>query len=431
MRIHLTHALGEQTFELAPRSVDDPIVIGRSSEADLQVPSIDISVRHAVLFVHQDRWVLQNDVSSSGTRINGRPVHGPVVLKTGDVITFGTGLQTARMDIVSIDSYPVSVAPAIPVESDIGSLQTVSPTTRFSNHRRNRRSSTPSVLIPVVGAILIGAGCVGLLWAYLAYTRKLSAQDEQLRQNQKSSQAPALVRSVENPRQTIFMSGHEPTSISRDPQPTPSEPLSVRSPQSNPPGSVPDSRTEPNTDGSDSPVPGTTPEPVNSPATSDDPSWQRLLEARDALPPAQALYHYLQYRQLYNPDESKRQRLDTFQNEAIDLLWWQRVNDLVHQQNQIQTQIEELKQEKSKLPRDATPERRQQFDKQVRHLESLFNSNQLILRNEMKFDGNRPVDWSDEAHLNELRNQRDVDAYRRWTQRVINRVQSTRGTSAW
>jgi hypothetical protein len=143
------------------------------------------------------------------------------------------------------------------------------------------------------------------------------------------------------------------------------------------------------------------------------------------------LYHYLQYRQLYNPDESKRQRLDIFQNEAVDLLWWQRINDLVHQQNQIQTQIEELKQEKSKLPRDATPERRQQFDKQVRHLESLFNSNQLILRNEMKFDGNRPVDWSDEAQLNELRNHRDVDAYRRWTQRVISRVQSTRGASAW
>lgn len=62
MRVRLIHALGQQEFELSPRSVEEPIVVGRSSRVDLQIPSIDVSPVHAVLFVHEGAWIALTEV---------------------------------------------------------------------------------------------------------------------------------------------------------------------------------------------------------------------------------------------------------------------------------------------------------------------------------------------------------------------------------
>lgn len=428
MRVDLTHPLGRQTFELSPTTIEDPIVIGRSSQADIQVPSIQVSLQHAVLFVHQDHWVVQD--SGSGTFVNGQRINEPVILKTGDVITFETGSQAARLSIVSVDSCAIPAKPPIAAEPDIVSWQTSSPVTPLPARLRKRNRSSPTLWFSIFGFLLIAVSCVAVIIAYL-HTRKTSVQSNPTPPQQNLS-GVSVVKNSESTRQTIFMYGGELAKSPSDPKNgSPVQPASVDRSPSNQPGPTQNPPADPETDRPDSSVRETDIEQTITSAEPDDLQWQKLLEARDTLPPSQALYQYLQYRKLHAPDDIKRQKLDDFQNEAIDLLWWQRINDLVHQQNQIQTQIEELKQDKSKLPRDATPERRQQFDKQIRHLESLYNSNLLILRNEMKFEGNQPFDWSDESHMRELRNRRDVDAYQRWTQRVLSRVQSTRGASAW
>jgi hypothetical protein len=167
-----------------------------------------------------------------------------------------------------------------------------------------------------------------------------------------------------------------------------------------------------------------------APEASDDPAWQAVLEARDALPTPVALFQYTRYRAEY-PGSTKLKELDQMQAEAIDLLWWQRVNQLFEQQTQITDNIASLKKEKSELPADATKDRREQFDKQIKNLESSRETNRLLLEKEMGYTLKTPVDMGDDAQLQVLRKARDTDAFERWTQRVLARVRTSRGASAW
>ena len=43
LQIRLRHALGERVVEVRPRSVELPLVIGRSKESDLQIPSVTVA----------------------------------------------------------------------------------------------------------------------------------------------------------------------------------------------------------------------------------------------------------------------------------------------------------------------------------------------------------------------------------------------------
>ena len=55
LQVRLRHTLGERLLELPDRPVDEPVVVGRSSAADVQVPSVTVSQRHCVLVVHEGR----------------------------------------------------------------------------------------------------------------------------------------------------------------------------------------------------------------------------------------------------------------------------------------------------------------------------------------------------------------------------------------
>ncbi len=64
-------------------------VIGRSSEADLQIADKTISKKHCQLEVHnKDKMTLKDLASSNGTRLNERYVSA-VIVRTGDVIQIG------------------------------------------------------------------------------------------------------------------------------------------------------------------------------------------------------------------------------------------------------------------------------------------------------------------------------------------------------
>ncbi len=61
-------------------------IIGRGSEADIQLPTPSASRRHASLQASQPEWLLNDLNSKNGTFLNGKRVTNPQRLKTGDVI---------------------------------------------------------------------------------------------------------------------------------------------------------------------------------------------------------------------------------------------------------------------------------------------------------------------------------------------------------
>ncbi len=63
--------------------------IGRDPDSDIVFDDTFISANHATLSWNGKGWVLQDNGSTNGTRLNGKEVHRTVPLKVGDVVEFG------------------------------------------------------------------------------------------------------------------------------------------------------------------------------------------------------------------------------------------------------------------------------------------------------------------------------------------------------
>src|SRR5687768_11090918 len=109
LQVRLAHSLGERLIELEERDLDRPIVVGRSSTAEVQIPSTTVAKRHCVLFVHEGRWAVQDAASPTGTYLNGKPVKEPAPIRSGDVITIGAEPGAPSL---TIDPYGASTGVA-------------------------------------------------------------------------------------------------------------------------------------------------------------------------------------------------------------------------------------------------------------------------------------------------------------------------------
>ena len=99
LQVRLRHPLGERYMELPARGVDEPVVVGRSSGCDVQVPSVTVAQRHCVLFVHEGRWAVQDGGSGAGTYLNGARIEGASFLNVGDVLSLGPDGNAATIEV--------------------------------------------------------------------------------------------------------------------------------------------------------------------------------------------------------------------------------------------------------------------------------------------------------------------------------------------
>lgn len=118
-------------------------LVGREQDCQLR-PNSDLVSRHHCVFSIDDYAIRLRDLgSTNGTRVNGKPLHGEVILKAGDLIGIGklelelvlrqqadaptqesprlvTGLSSGELEIISsmgtVEIAPVS--PAMPVTSE-------------------------------------------------------------------------------------------------------------------------------------------------------------------------------------------------------------------------------------------------------------------------------------------------------------------------
>lgn len=95
------------------------VLIGRAPECQLRPLSDEVSHRHAELRIISGKAMIADLGSANGTRVNGRPLMGPALLRTGDRIEIGQLSLTAVLD----ERRP-SRRPKRPAEEEIASWLT-------------------------------------------------------------------------------------------------------------------------------------------------------------------------------------------------------------------------------------------------------------------------------------------------------------------
>ncbi|BBC28867.1 uncharacterized protein SGFS_001580 [Streptomyces graminofaciens] len=68
---------------------NQPMLVGRDSDCQIQVGDPGVSRRHAVVWRASGRTTVEDLASTNGTMLNGHPVLGQQVLHSGDVLDFG------------------------------------------------------------------------------------------------------------------------------------------------------------------------------------------------------------------------------------------------------------------------------------------------------------------------------------------------------
>jgi hypothetical protein len=74
------------------------VTLGRSRQSDVMVDDPNVSRSHAEIRPRGGSWVVSDLNSTNGTRLNGRRLQGPEVLKPGDEIELGTSLLTFELE---------------------------------------------------------------------------------------------------------------------------------------------------------------------------------------------------------------------------------------------------------------------------------------------------------------------------------------------
>jgi hypothetical protein len=74
------------------------VTLGRSRQSDIMVDDPNVSRSHAEIRPRGGSWVVADLNSTNGTRLNGRRLQGPEVLKPGDEIELGTSLLTFELE---------------------------------------------------------------------------------------------------------------------------------------------------------------------------------------------------------------------------------------------------------------------------------------------------------------------------------------------
>lgn len=74
---------------LLPEPGPHPLRIGRDPANGLRLSHETVSRLHAELTLRGGLWVLRDLGSTNGTTVNGRRVTGSVVVKAGDMVSFG------------------------------------------------------------------------------------------------------------------------------------------------------------------------------------------------------------------------------------------------------------------------------------------------------------------------------------------------------
>lgn len=458
LRVNLSHALGSRVEQFDDRGIDRPLVVGRGAEADLQIPSVQVSSTHCVLFVHEGRWVVQDAGSRAGTFLNGQPIRTPMPVHDGDEVTLGpaeTNPPKLLLVETSAATSGASEEPAshggtgwLPPSADVAGPATTpaapvatadfyaaDPEPTFpsyataSRRRRVKRDSNAPVIVTMV--------VLAVAFAIVA-TIVIAEKRKQALAPLKPPETVTVVTggSGGGGRGSILFSDPAAPTPAPTPRPPPPRPTSPPDPVPSSPANVP-SDPSPAPPSTPAGAPGSAPSSPATPPASDtdprreDPDWVRVDEAHRMSSPGEALAIFIDYQQRF-PDSPFRNEVQGYIDEALDRLWFARMKQLIDQRDELEKRKTGMERHLREVQRSGAADRQRvaEMTGQVKELESRIAEVNKELQGDMGHDGT-PLDPYNDSQVAALRAKRDKAKYDRWTKWVLGSIRRTRGALPW
>jgi len=426
LQLRVRHALGARVVEVEARGPQRPIVIGRSPQADVQVPMGTVAPSHCVLYIQNDQWVIQDDGSSTGTYVNGTEAAGPVYVNSGDVVRLGEseGAPTIEVDPLGTARGAGAAAgrPALPQEQEpqdyyeepaANSPMAEPPQEKTAEGadwvgmgvaaggrvRRPRPVKKKTDYVPIaVGAVI---GVVLLTWFIAS---KLLKEDE-----------PTQV--VEDKPRDVRGGGNGGKNIFDFPEGEKGKPKTAPQPSNNDVAVVPPVAAPP-VDESSQPVAAVD----NDPERQTD-EWKAVVEANSATGrPGLALWTIIDYRRLH-PGKFEGE-LKQYEEAAFDRLWWERIRDLCELRDSLAIDIEK---KNAEIAQETEAAYKEKLHKEKQVLEFRRRAAMDELTQEMGYAVKEPPNLFDAGQIANLRKQRIAATYEGWKRRIANSLLKTRG----
>lgn len=468
LQLRVRHALGARLIEVAERSPDNPLRIGRDAECEVRIPSSSVAPVHCLLYVQDGQWVVQHIGDDTGTFVNGQPVAEAAYVAPGDAVTLGAGAATIELDPLgtmrkAMAAASASLRPPTPGAAAAASSGGLPAATAFAHEQPSSGSAQPyevqsdepadeyaqagvehaaagtgeyaagawqasspayyqpvAVRYPVVRSrhnTTAAAITIGLL-VVLAAAVAVFLANRQRPQPQPSG--GELVLPDEPAAQ--YPKGYKPNIFDdmNRPQPPRRPAPAPQAPRVQNPGPV-----APPAPAARSDTPETPQTPSIDPRKLTD-DWKRVEESRIGKDYGKTIWNIEDYRKLH-PGQFEDE-LRQFAQEALDLLWWARVKELCERRDRAQAEIEDLNR---KIAEETDQEYKQGLIKDRKRKEDEKAAIIEMLTVDMGYTSNVIPNDQDDAQLAVLRRQRDEAKFRKWSERVVKYARDHNGDLPW
>ncbi|MEM9492507.1 MAG: GGDEF domain-containing protein [Myxococcota bacterium] len=88
----LIYPTGPDMGKRFPLRTEQPTVLGRGSDCDIQVDRDSVSRRHAKLYRRGNQWLVEDQDSTNGSYINDHPIQQPTQIRDSDFLKIGAAI---------------------------------------------------------------------------------------------------------------------------------------------------------------------------------------------------------------------------------------------------------------------------------------------------------------------------------------------------
>jgi hypothetical protein len=430
LQVRLVQALGDRLIELPEPTSDTPLVIGRGEEADVAVAEAAVSRRHALIWLREGRWLIQDARGSVHTLVNGRPVERATVLRSGDVVGLGPG--TAATLVIDpfglMTTGPARVSQAVgrqavhraPAPRAAGLAPGMPPQQEFAVEepaesngdgadddwlnasaaaaaRSNQRfyvpkqsSWTPGLISALIFSTLLLSGIAWYVYhvKQRANEEALKAEQAKAREQQRESTARSTTQAAEAERlrQLAIQKAREAATR-----------MAVTSTEN---------------------------------AAAQDPGrqtleWKKVEEAHAGFTPKEAIVVYSDYIK-QRPDSPYAGDIRKYTDEALDRLWWEHIAQLIADRQEV---VKEIKQKNADIAstkdedtKKTLADEKAPLEERLAHIDGQLKA--------MNYQSEAKPVVEDEKSMAELRRARNPVIYDPWKEATEKRIKESRGQRA-